>query len=1693
MSANYRSSCVLLASAIIFLAVGFLVSTVNGQIVVQPEPFPGGPGMPQPQPRPKTDDASSQYSAVKLIENSDYRRYLNAARDYIKDAATGQAPWLDAVMALQTIVDNQEDYYVRVKDINPDTGEEVARWTSVKYEATKLLGSMPKEGLDVYEIRFGPKAKQLLDQAKKTGDINLLAEVAQRFIHTKAGPEANDLLATYFLDRGQYFMAALRFDRLMEVTENQDRIPDLTMVKAAIAYRRSGEMAKFKSVWDKLEPRLERNGGLNVGGQVIRVAALEKILSDSPDFVTTSPHDWLLVRGNETNTAQGIGSSPLLDETLWAPRPTVLDKSEYSVEEVHGRIAKTNIADAVAYMRNNPTGLPVMSGFFPLATDGKLLYRTYAGISAITLKDIKDENGELLAKAGDIEWRAAPFEGSLAVSLENKIYGSTLQSWLTTDYQQQHPLFKSQLIYENSVNGTLSSDMQNVYAVDDLAIPVPPQKVQQFFFYNQNNGLPSSLKERVLGNSLQAFQISSGKILWRIGLDGKDPEFKDSHFLGPPLPVGGKLYILNEKSNGELRLLTIDPTTGDIQKPVQNLGTVDQADRFYMDPNRRIHAVHLAYGEGLLVCPTNAGQVIGIDLMSRTLAWAYPYREEYREDNPNNPGGQILQLSPSTWKVAPPAIQKGLVVFTAPDAHSLHCINLKDGTINWKRRKSDNDLFMAGVWNGQIVVVAKNTCYALRLQDGAMLWSVTTGDMPSGQGIASEGIYYLPLQSGEICAIDLAQGRVKARNRPSSRPEHIPGNLVLFEGAVLSQTPDHIVAYPQLTAKLEVARKSVATDPTSLEKLALLGELRLADGQVKQAVQDLRLVYRKDPPDPLRQKVRNKLYEAMTDLFNADFQTASTMYMDEYRELCKVPGNGTEQQQREAQFLRLVGKGREKQGDLVSAFRAYREFGALPLYQKEGVPAEDDPTRRVPSQVWLRARISNMFAKATPAQRQPLQEEIAKEWATVQDTNNLNAIRGFVNMFDVPFPVGQKARLQLANNIIEKNDRGSFLEAELSLEQLRSGALRKDPQVGGKALEALARLAVRRGSSKSLNLAASYYRQLAEAFPNAEIRDGKTGRDYLNNMATDKRFLQYLEANSNRWPEGKIRTRELESGSVNTDMRSFVFHPRGDLTPITSQMRVMLDPSNRSNPALKIWDVANNKEIWSENLGLVQTNYQYFQYLYNQVQNNNNFMKNSDFRHFYVKGHLAVVQVGTMAYCLDLENPRIIWRRALFDDDLIRQGITPQNIMPDQDGRLVMMIYNRVARASQRIRIGEVGAVQASYVALVKQNELEVLDPLTGKVLWSKDNIPNSTRAFGDDQFIYLVDVNNGNVGGTTVLRATDGAPVAAKDFGFAYRNNIRVLGNRILTSASTPAATVMRLYDIPNSNDVWVRNFPAGSKVLKTLDDDLAGVVDPQGKLTILDVNDNSILMEGNVAQFRISPNELKDVDNPLLVADNDHFYVALNKPIDSQQVVGGQVGNNFYAGLACEPVNGWVCAFARRDGNATIQGTPLSWKKGDMVWHSYRPISNQMLVVEQFEKMPILLFTARYNRMFMNGNFRGTTPVSVTQSIDKRNGKMVYSPLSPQPYNGASPRFNSMVVDSKNGTISLVSYSRILQHFVDDGRSPTGTVQPANSSPDSSINDPSRTRPNVPVPGAGGPVQRIIGPDGVEQVIPLNRRGQE
>ena len=95
--------------------------------------------------------------------------------------------------------------------------------------------------------------------------------------------------------------------------------------------------------------------------------------------------------------------------------------------------------------------------------------------------------------------------------------------------------------------------------------------------------------------------------------------------------------------------------------------------------------------------------------------------------------------------------------------------------------------------------------------------------------------------------------------------------------------------------------------------------MSLEEGNLEGAVHDFRQVIQGAPPAELQGHAKDKLYEALTEYFQHDFDKAQT-YQDEYAALCgrDLPATATDQERAEARrrrinYLYLLAKGKEGQ------------------------------------------------------------------------------------------------------------------------------------------------------------------------------------------------------------------------------------------------------------------------------------------------------------------------------------------------------------------------------------------------------------------------------------------------------------------------------------------------------------------------------------------------------------------------------------------------------------------------------------------------------------------------------------------------------------------------------------------------------------------------------------------------------------
>jgi outer membrane protein assembly factor BamB len=1572
-----------------------------------------------PQPNPTLNVKPGQFiDDIAYDDKPEYKRYISAAQDCIRDQ-----DWNKAAEALQKILDDKKDVTIEVTSKNASTNHESTRRVNVRHEANRLLGGMAKEGLETYQTLYGGVAGSELEKFKETGDLHLLGEVAKRYMHTDAGIEANELLATYYLDRGAFKSAAVIYERLMDLAKNRKKPvkfkdPELTLFKAALAFRRSGDQKNADSTWKTLEAKIRRTG-LKIGDKKVTAEQLEGMFDAAESVVVVNLKDWPLWRGNTSRNAQADASAPLMDAKWKAS--TVHDQYVGDDEVKH---ADTEAWLKMAIEAQEKMNFPVLSGSHPVAANNKLIFRSYGAIVALYVKDGRDSINDKY-QAGELAWKS-PMDGALSSLLAESNYRAILNEW-----QNSYRQTGFNMVFENSMVGTLSTDGGKVYAIDDLAIAPHPQWQQQWMW--RGGGPPSypgKMKGLVDQNVLRAYDVESGKLLWQLPDRNDQHALADSHFLGAPLPIGGKLYVLNEKKN-ELRLLCLEQKLVDAAKGVWEVNVVQtQAlcgvkTPITNDIVRRMHAVNLAYGEGMLVVPTNAGAVLGVDLLTQMVVWSCPYREGVIQTGPATDrwgrpvfNGRQLSNSGTEFKNSPPVIIDGKVVFAAPDGESIHCVDLREGTRQWYVKRAD-DLYLAGVFDGKVLMVGKTGCRALSLKDGRPVWALEAGT-PTGQGVASKGIYYLPVKNkdkeGEVCAIDLAKGTIRAHNKSrlsaKTKEPVLPGNLLFHEGCMLSQSVDQVAAFPQLDVKIKEIDESLAKEPESPYWLTERGELRLADGKVKGAVTDLRKALAllvKSPARDVESKAKLKLYEAFTELFQNEFDVAADKYLDEYREVCKTD-NVEETSRRQARFLYILGRGRENQGNLLDAYKAYMAFAALPS-NRDKINNLDDSYLKTRADVWVRGRIAAMMANAAKSKREPLEEEIAKQWQGIESKNDLEAIRRFVNTFDVPFKVGRQARLRLADTLMERNDKSAFTEVEMVLLQLTGANLQEeDPETVARAYDALARLEIRKGTTESMREAAAFYRKLGREFARVVIRDGKTGADLFSDLATDKRFLPYLDSADVLRITGKMKAREVNPNELRGNnnnwfnlQNSFTFTPEGDVTPFFQRHRLVFSMNNRQ---LMLVDRDTGEQKWAEappNL----TDARFYNYLY--PNNTPNQSPHGRYNFYQVKGHLAAVQIGPMVYGLDLVNKKVLWEHSMLDQP---PPVNVQwHVQPDVDGTLQIVTFDQFTGQPFTRKLGMLGNLEASYICIQTQKGLVALDPVKGTELWTKSDVPARTQIFGDDQHVYLVEVRGGTVvGGARCLRASDGARVDVPDFGALYQNRTRIIGRTLLVSETTKDALTVRLYDVHTGKDLWKKRFDPHALACRSEDPNYAGVIEPDGTATVVDLRTRK---EATVAKLEAV--DLKDLKEVLLFSDVDQFYLALNKPVEANVINGGVLYNNFSSGTRCATVNGLFYAFDR---------------KGNMKWYAHVP--HQMLVLEQFQNIPIVVFTARYMTM-QNGGFQRW--VVATRSIDKRTGKLVYD-AKPKDYANGQQQWFTFNINVKKGTIDLVGNTDGLQHYLDDGR---------------------------------------------------------
>ncbi|MFK7768591.1 MAG: PQQ-binding-like beta-propeller repeat protein [Mariniblastus sp.] len=692
--------------------------------------------------------------------------------------------------------------------------------TSLRKRAQSILGALPTKDRELYRVRYGVQAKQMLQKAIETGDYQQVSEVMIRFFYTDAGYDAAMLLGHYHLDQGRPIAAASCFERITQSEEARTLYDPEASVLLATCLMMSDAPDRAAEVLVSFQSKSSRRS-FQFMGKPVRMFDkpkdagpwLKKLIGESPLKDIAVVNQWVMVGGNPQRNARSGTGFPLLSPR-WAT-PTVNNP---------------DLEDAVKDRQTELIALgssPIPS-VQPLAVGDTIVMRAFDRMIGVDFK------------TGKRVWVFPPWNFATRFETpKQRIKKRTVKEDSLTER-----------MWMDSIYGQASSDGKRIFVV-----PKPG-----FSSEVSTDGLNED-SEPALGrtyNEMMAIDIGrEGAFSWEVGGESglDEPKLAKSFFLGPPLPLANELFAVCQQDS-EIRLVVLDAETGKL-KWIQQLGTIEtnsnrvdvQADRF-----RRLAGVTPSFSNGILVCATGTGALVAVDLSTRSLLWGYQY---------TTPGSKSIQrLSPfnvsktdklgGLWRDSTIVISDGRVMFTPVDSQDMICVNLQNGHPAWKQKgirssktPRRESLYLACVENGKAILVGGEQIRAINLSTGEKQWvsSLEGYGRPSGRGYANRGSYYLPTTNEKLLQIELETGKfVKA-----VKTDGVLGNLICYRGEVISHSVDRVATFPQDEPSRKRIQLAVDAGEVSPQLLAIKAQIEFQDGNLTQAIASIENSYQQSP------------------------------------------------------------------------------------------------------------------------------------------------------------------------------------------------------------------------------------------------------------------------------------------------------------------------------------------------------------------------------------------------------------------------------------------------------------------------------------------------------------------------------------------------------------------------------------------------------------------------------------------------------------------------------------------------------------------------------------------------------------------------------------------------------------------------------------------------------------------------------
>ena len=279
-------------------------------------------------------------------------------------------------------------------------------------------------------------------------------------------------------------------------------------------------------------------------------------------------------------------------------------------------------------------------------------------------------------------------------------------------------------------------------------------------------------------------------------------------------------------------------------------------------------------------------------------------------------------------------------------------------------------------------------------------------------------------------------------------------------------------------------------------------------------------------------------------------------------------------------------------------------------------------------------------------------------------------------------------------------------------------------------------------------------------------------------------------------------------------------------------------------------------------------------------------------------------------------------------------------------------------------RIQAVGPATMEDVVYLQGNRLQCVDPITGEVLWVRQDVASESTIWGDSQFVLVAAPTETTA---RVFRLVDGEEAGQRNLPPPDRRWTTVERCVLTWTDETRDGQpiwLLRLHDPWTEQDVWQRAFVAPSKGYVTREAELA-VVEPAGRFTLLDLRTGKPRLE-----HLLEPDQRPLVSVHLLPARQQYLLLCGYQP----EAEKGTTIGSFPDPQTSPLIDAAVYAYDRRTGQPQ--------------WPSPAMIQGYSVPLSQPPDVPVLAFARQVLRARGGQQSR---PQLALLCLDKRDGRIL------------------------------------------------------------------------------------------------------